>query len=127
MTTDIRRKLIARADLIDNRLGPLPGRDADDIAVLLRESAAELSRLTAENKALRADNLTLVNDLEQEGVRIEAYQRENKAMREALKELVYEVTHLSPLEDDGSHKCKISGAALENALRALSGAGAEKT
>lgn len=37
----------------------------------------------------------------------------------ALEWLVYEITHLSPREDDGSHKCRISGDALERARRAL--------
>jgi hypothetical protein len=42
-----------------------------------------------------------------------------KAERDALIDLVYEVTSLSPMEDDGSHWCKISKAALENARAAL--------
>lgn len=39
--------------------------------------------------------------------------------REALRVMVYETTHLSLLEDDGSHKCRISKKALEQARAAL--------
>lgn len=39
----------------------------------------------------------------------------DKQAREALEALVYEITHLSPMEDDGSHRCKISAAALAQA------------
>lgn len=42
-------------------------------------------------------------------------------LEKALREMVYETTHLSPCEDDGSHKCKISGATLAKARAALSG------
>ncbi|MGN6146291.1 MAG: hypothetical protein ACTHOP_22180 [Mesorhizobium sp.] len=38
---------------------------------------------------------------------------------EALKQLVYEATHLSPRDDDGSHLCRISASALVNARAAL--------
>ena len=37
----------------------------------------------------------------------------------ALREMVYETTHLSPQEDDGSHWAKISKAALSKARQAL--------
>lgn len=37
----------------------------------------------------------------------------------ALREMVYETTHLSPQEDDGSHWAKISKAALLKARQAL--------
>lgn len=43
----------------------------------------------------------------------------HEALVEALKRLVYEVTHLSPMEDDGSHKCIISASALKEARAAL--------
>ncbi|OGT54425.1 MAG: hypothetical protein A3E01_02945 [Gammaproteobacteria bacterium RIFCSPHIGHO2_12_FULL_63_22] len=42
---------------------------------LLERAAVHIGRLETENKELRADNLRLVNDLEAEGVRIEALQR----------------------------------------------------
>jgi len=38
-----------------------------------------------------------------------------KALVDALREFIYETTHLSPLEDDGSHWCKISDDCLETA------------
>jgi len=44
------------------------------------------------------------------------------ALVDALQEFIYETTHLSPIEDDGSHWCKISADCLEKgraALRAL--------
>lgn len=37
----------------------------------------------------------------------------------ALAEMIYETTHLSPREDDGSHVCKISQGALQRAREAL--------
>lgn len=43
---------------------------------------------------------------------------ENKRLREALRVMIYESTHLSPMEDDGSHWCKISREALEQARAA---------
>lgn len=42
-----------------------------------------------------------------------------KELRAALSELVYEVTHLSPQEDDGSHRCRISKETLLKARLAL--------
>lgn len=37
--------LIASANEIDNRIGPIPGRSSDRIAVELRKAAAEIERL----------------------------------------------------------------------------------
>lgn len=45
---------------------------------------------------------------------------------EALIEMVYETTHLSREEEDGSHWCKISKAALTQARGALVAAGAKR-
>ena len=42
-----------------------------------------------------------------------------EALRAALQRMVYETTHLSPMEDDGSHWCKISAEALAQARAAL--------
>jgi len=39
--------LRARADEIDRRLGPIPGRTADRIAVELRSAATKIERLEA--------------------------------------------------------------------------------
>lgn len=38
---------------------------------------------------------------------------------EALAALIYETTHLSPRDDDGSHWCRITADALEAARDAL--------
>lgn len=46
-------------------------------------------------------------------------QEEIGRLREALKCMVYETTSLSPLEDDGSHKCRITKACLARARAAL--------
>ena len=40
-------------------------------------------------------------------------------LREALRAMVYEITHLSPMGVDGSHWCKISADALDKARAAL--------
>jgi hypothetical protein len=42
-----------------------------------------------------------------------------KALVEALALIIYETTHLSPQEDDGSHWCKISAECLEKGRQAL--------
>ena len=51
--------------------------------------------------------------------RIEALEAENERLREGLREYVYETTHLSPQEEDGSHWCKISANCLNSARAAL--------
>lgn len=48
--------------------------------------------------------------------------RDDEAMRalaEALARMIYETTHLSPEQDDGSHWCKISAEALNQSRAAL--------
>lgn len=42
-----------------------------------------------------------------------------ETLEAVLRELVYEVTHLSQEQDDGSHWCKISRKALDDARKAL--------
>ena len=42
-----------------------------------------------------------------------------KALEAALQTFIYETAHLSPLEDDGSHWCKISAECLEKGRAAL--------
>jgi hypothetical protein len=42
-----------------------------------------------------------------------------EVLETALREIVYETTHLSVLEDDGSHNCRISKDALDQARAAL--------
>ena len=48
-----------------------------------------------------------------------------KALEAALQTFIYETTHLSPIEDDGSHWCKISAECLEKGRAALRDMGAE--
>lgn len=40
-------------------------------------------------------------------------------IRESLRQHIYETTCGSPLEDDGSHKCKISAKALSDSRKSL--------
>lgn len=58
-------------------------------------------------------------ELERKDAEIERLRAVNAELLAALRTMVYETTHLSPLEDDGSHKCKISKAALEAARAAI--------
>lgn len=44
---------------------------------------------------------------------------EIERLRAALREMVYETTHLSLERDDGSHVCRISRKALQRAREAL--------
>ena len=50
-----------------------------------------------------------------------ALQKRVAVLEGALREMVYEATHLSPQEDDGSHWAKISKGTLEKARAALTG------
>lgn len=52
---------------------------------------------------------------------IAALQKRVAKLEGALREMVYEATHLSPQNIDGSHWCKISKDALEKARAALEG------
>lgn len=45
--------------------------------------------------------------------------RKAALLESALANMLYEVTHLSPQEDDGSHWCKISAEAVRLAREAL--------
>jgi uncharacterized membrane protein len=53
-------------------------------------------------------------DLEADTLRAEVAR-----LRVALRTMVYETTHLSPEEDDGSHWCSITADALQAARSAL--------
>jgi phage terminase Nu1 subunit (DNA packaging protein) len=65
--------------------------DIDALTSLIADHAAQIATLTAERDAAR----------------------------KALKGMVYEVTHLSAENDDGSHNCRISRDALTNARAEL--------
>ncbi len=47
-------------------------------------------------------------------------------LREALGAMIYETTSLSPMEDDGSHWCRITKEALELVRAAYHGADAHR-
>lgn len=46
-------------------------------------------------------------------------QRKAALLETALANMLYEVTHLSPMNDDGSHQCRISAEAVRLAREAL--------
>ena len=82
----------------------------DDLASAERERAHQQSR---------ADRNAAEHAREQ--AKREALQARVAKLEGALREMVYEATHLSPQEDDGSHWCKISKGTLEKARAALEG------
>jgi hypothetical protein len=51
--------------------------------------------------------------------RLYAIEEHEGRLRAALTSMVYETTHLSPRNDDGSHDCRISAATLAAAREAL--------
>ena len=53
--------------------------------------------------------------------RADALQKRVTKLEGALREMVYEATHLSPQNIDGSHWCKISKRTLDKARAALEG------
>jgi len=59
-----------------------------------------------------------VNKLDNLRTKYKDSEKKNACLREALGELIYEVTHLSPQEDDGSHWCRITGRTLKKARAA---------
>jgi hypothetical protein len=74
--------------------------------------------ITTEEAELQRHHLEEVRLLSLAAER-DALQAENARLREALRELIYEVTHLSPQEDDGSHWCRITGQTLKKARAEL--------
>ena len=77
-----------------------------------RAAAAEIEKLRAENEHLATSNHAYLSGYQEAIAEIEK-------LREALRELIYETTHLSPQEDDGSHRCTITGETLRKARAAL--------
>lgn len=67
-----------------------------------------------ETKAPNASQLVQEQHRFEQKVPEAAFER----MRSTLGELIYEITRLSPMEDDGSHKCQISQRALAAAREA---------
>jgi len=55
---------------------------------------------------------------------LEIQRLEIERLRTALREMIYETTHLSPENDDGSHDCRIRATTLRQAREALNVKGA---
>lgn len=72
----------------------------------------ELYKALSKGYADRCDQLNAVYLIEELQVEVER-------LRGALRTMVYETTHLSPEEDDGSHWCSITADALQAARAAL--------
>ena len=95
----------------------------------LHNTEATLRALSAERDALKAERDERANTASKLDsaatrylTRAEAAETERDALKaelaeavDALQMFVYETTHLSPIEDDGSHWCKISADCLETA------------
>ena len=86
--------------------------DAFNADTLCNEAADEIEKLRAENEHLATSNHAYLSGYQEAIAEIEK-------LREALRELIYETTHLSPQEDDGSHRCTITGETLRKARAAL--------
>ena len=104
----------------------------EDAADMLRALSAALKAAEARERALLksddqerkalVENASLRHRLKAAEARAEAAESELAALKAELAEavadlqmFVYETTHLSPIEDDGSHWCKISAECLSNA------------
>ena len=96
---------------------------ADRIEQLEREKAV-VSDLWEQQKEIALGYLA---DCNKAADLIETQAREIERLREALIEYVYETTHLSPQEEDGSHWCKISANCLSKARAALAKRGLQVT
>jgi chromosome segregation ATPase len=86
--------------------------ERDDLAKRLKDAERERNHQHG-----RADRNAAQYAAEQ--AKREQLQAENEKLRAALRELIYETTHLSPQEDDGSHRCTITGETLRKARMAL--------
>ena len=78
------------------------------------QARADQAALGHAREADRADQSEFLHKQE-----IAELQKRVAKLKGALREMIYETTHLSPQEDDGSHWCKISKRALEKARAAL--------
>lgn len=89
--------------------------------VKITDDYAELvARLLHVYEHTRTMKTTLTNPDGPEAARaIEALVAENARLREALTEMVYEATHLSPEQDDGSHWANIGSETLARARATL--------
>jgi hypothetical protein len=76
---------------------------------------AELARIVE----LEARNRELVTQCDTHARQKMAFRNRIEALEKAIRKIIYETTHLSALEDDGSHNCRISKDALDQARAAL--------
>lgn len=86
-----------------------------DAVARIAELEADLTNATQRIEVEQAIYGKRIAELESRNDKLEA---ENAKLRAALNEFIYETTHLSPLEDDGSHWCNISKSTLANARAA---------
>ncbi len=80
------------------------------------EAARQLGAALARRVMLSGSQDTIAKAADET---LRALAAERDALREALQQMVYETTHLSPEEDDGSHWCRISKQALTQGRAAL--------
>ena len=69
------------------------------------------------NEHHKINNLTAPFLLEY--TRSDIAEAEVARLRQALRTMIYEITDLSPLEDDGTYWCKISDEALTSAIASV--------
>lgn len=102
---------------------------AKDLSVSVRDEAGEkcpncetpLWRVTERQERIEAIESNNRLGLENAALRDSAASTPAQSgVVEALREMVYEATHLSSREDDGSHRCRITGPTLAKARDALS-------
>lgn len=79
-------RLLARADEIDNRIAPIPGQIADEVAQELREGAAELSRLTKSAETWCAQAQEFQQELEQSTAALRLVEERDAKLAEMAKD-----------------------------------------
>lgn len=89
----------------------------------MRASLDHIERLEAELSQARMELITLGCEWQEIAEQKSDLKAKALLLRGALAEMVYETTHLSPEEDDGSHWCRISRNCLTKARSTLSSTG----
>ena len=116
---DGRRGIATTGGYQSNREVTLPENEANAalIAALCSEPArAHIAEGLELLEIMDGNDTTVLPTAELTALRERVAQLEG-----ALREMVYETTHLSPMRDDGSHNCIISGPTLARARQALGG------
>lgn len=121
MSNDLERRLTLA---ILGRTAPDAAREV--LGIFQQELESLREELAAENEALKKSGRALLNAKHKEAAEAklwfekgQALTVENERLREALRVMIYETTHLSPMEPDGSHWCRITADALNTARAAL--------